>query len=324
MKRTGWIAAAVAGAVLVASGAMAQVPPDIAKKIKEIGDVVDPPSTALVYRPLHGSPPYKGVKVTRDQSYGPDKRNILDVFTPEAGKTPRPVLIYVAGGGGNKIEPVPSGDAFYDNIMLWATKQGMTGVSVQRRGSFVGDSNAQDVSMAIQWVHKNIAKYGGDPKHIIIWGHSAGAMSLANYLARPDLYGPGGVGVNGAILNAGGYNLAPVDVPGAGPVVRMGMNAKPMNPAAGGPAPDKAALLKTSNLPGLKALKIPLFISAAEIDPPKLRNSATVLNTELRKAGKTPGYIIYKDHGHMSEVFAVNTADHSITDPIVAWMKTVK
>jgi triacylglycerol lipase len=178
--------------------------------------------------------------------------------------------------------------------------------------------------MAIQWVRKNIGQYGGDPKRIFIWGHSAGAMSLASYLARPDLYGPDGVGVNGAILMAGGYNLAPVEVSGAGPVIRMGMNAAPSNPGGGGPPPDPAMLLKTSLLPGLKALKIPLFVSAAEIDPPRLRNTAVVLNRELRAAGKTPGFAIYKDHGHMSEVFAVNTADHSITDPILAWMKTVK
>ena len=214
MRRVAWIAGAAMSVAMLAGTTLAQVPPDLAAKIKKIGDVVDPPSTALVYRPLQQNPPYKEAKVTRDQSYGPDKRNILDIFEPAAGKGPRPVLIYVAGGAGNKIEPVPSGDAFYDNIMLWAVKQGMTGVSVQRRGSFVGDSNAQDVSMSIQWVRKNIAKYGGDPKRIFIWGHSAGAMSLSAYLARPDLFGPDGVGVNGAILMAGGYNLAPLEVPG--------------------------------------------------------------------------------------------------------------
>lgn len=324
MGRAGWIAAAAAGFAMSAGAALAQVPPDIAAKIRQIGDVVDPPSTALVYRPLQQNPPYKGVKVTRDQSYGPDKRNILDIFEPAAGKSPRPVMIYVAGGAGNKIEPVPSGDAFYDNIMLWATKQGMTGVSVQRRGSFVGDANAQDVSMAIQWVRKNIAKYGGDPKRIFIWGHSAGAMSLSAYLARPDLYGPDGVGVNGAILMAGGYNLAPLEVKGAGPVIRMGMNAKPSGGPPPGAAPDPAMLLKTSLLPGLKALKIPLFVAAAEIDPPMLKESAVVLHKALCDAGKCPGYAIYKDHGHMSEVFSVNTADTSVTRPILAWMKTVK
>ena len=74
--------------------------------------------------------------VVRDQSYGYNERHILDVFAPagEATGAPRPVLIYVAGGGGNKIEQVPEGDAFYDNVMLWAVKNGMVGVNVQRLG----------------------------------------------------------------------------------------------------------------------------------------------------------------------------------------------
>jgi hypothetical protein len=45
---------------------------------------------------------------------------IMDVFAPEKGGGNRPVLIFVSGGQGNKIEGPPDGDAFYDNIMLWA------------------------------------------------------------------------------------------------------------------------------------------------------------------------------------------------------------
>jgi hypothetical protein len=36
-----------------------------------------------------------------------------------------------------------------------------------------------------------------------------------------------------------------------------------------------------------------------------------------------PGYVIYKDHNHLSEVFAVNTTDTSINPAIIAWMKTI-
>ena len=105
----------------------AAVPPDIAAKLKDAGRVVDPPGGAKLYRPLQPHAPYPGVKVERDIKYFPDDRTILDVFSPEKGGGSRPVLIYVSGGAGNKIEPVPDGDAFYDNIMLWAVKNGMTG-----------------------------------------------------------------------------------------------------------------------------------------------------------------------------------------------------
>src|SRR3569833_2835660 len=101
--------AALAGVAVLATGgmALAQVTPEMKAKIAEIGRVVDPPSTALLYRPLHASPPYAGVTVVRDQSYGPDARNILDIFTPTGGAAPRTVLIHVSGGAGNKIEPIP-------------------------------------------------------------------------------------------------------------------------------------------------------------------------------------------------------------------------
>ena len=35
----------------------------------------------------------------------------------------------------------------------------------------------RDVAKSLGWVHKNIAKYGGDPKRIFVGGHSAGANS---------------------------------------------------------------------------------------------------------------------------------------------------
>jgi acetyl esterase/lipase len=312
------------GATLMIGYAHAQMPDNFKAEFKEMGVVIDPVTTAELYRPLHPRLPYKGVKMVRDQSYGPDPRNVLDVFTPDVGNGPRPVLIFVAGGAGDKIELFPNGDAFYDNIMLWATKQRMTGVSIGRRGAFFGDGNGEDVSLAVQWVHGNIARYGGDANRIFIWGHSAGAMSVADYLSRSQFQNSKGVGVNGAILMAGPYNLTPVEVkPDGGVLLRMGRDAKPTG-LPDMPPPDPVLLLKTSNLPGLKALSVPLFLAAAERDPPMLLSRTIILNDELRKAGKKPGFVIYKGHTHLSEVFAVNTEDTSITDPILAWMKTVR
>ena len=41
-------------------------------------------------------------------------------------------MIYIPGGAGNKIEQQSlEANAFYDNIMRWATKNGMVGVQRQ-------------------------------------------------------------------------------------------------------------------------------------------------------------------------------------------------
>src|SRR6185295_12320512 len=122
--------------ILAATSAWPQqspMPAEIAAKLQEIGRVVDPPKTAPLYAPLQQQEPYHGVKVDRDVKYGSADRNLLDVFTPEAGSSFRPVLIYVHGGGfvaGNKR---PAGSPFYDNVMLWAVKNGFVGVNVTYR-----------------------------------------------------------------------------------------------------------------------------------------------------------------------------------------------
>ena len=111
------------------------MPEEIAWKLLELGRVIDPPKTAALYAPLQEKEPYQGVKIERDVKYGPADRNLLDVFMPEpALSSPRPVLIFVHGGafvGGNKRTAPDS--PFYDNIMLWAAKNGFVGVNVTYR-----------------------------------------------------------------------------------------------------------------------------------------------------------------------------------------------
>jgi hypothetical protein len=203
---------------VAASVALAQVPRDIAAKLVDMGRNVCPADTAKLYRGFQPTAPYPGVKVERDIHYGPGDREILDVFSSEKGGGNRPVLIYVAGGAGNKIEQVPDGEAFYDNIMLWALKNGMTGVNVQRGGTGPEwDDAAKQIAKMVDWVHTNIAKYKGNPNRVFIWSHSAGNPPVGTYIGRPELYPSYGIGLKGAILmSPAAFNIAPVTVGGAG------------------------------------------------------------------------------------------------------------
>jgi hypothetical protein len=212
----------VVATVFNASIAHGQVPPNIAEGLKKIGPIVDPACTAKLYRPLMPKndyntywPPdapapastaqlYPGITITRDQSFGPDPKDVVDIFSADKGGGNRPVLIYVPGGAGNKIEQqAREGNAFYDNIGRWATKNGMVGVLIQRHpGSGNWDDGGRDISKAVDWLSDNVAKYKGDPKRMFIWAHSAGNGPLGVYIGHADRW-PKGVAVKGAIFTSG-------------------------------------------------------------------------------------------------------------------------
>src|SRR3982750_444671 len=86
-------------AAMIVSAAWAQqspMPEEIAWKLLELGHVIDPPKTALLYAPLQQKEPSQGVRTERDLKYGAADRNLLDVFIPpETASSPRPVLIFV-------------------------------------------------------------------------------------------------------------------------------------------------------------------------------------------------------------------------------------
>jgi triacylglycerol lipase len=320
--------------------AVAAVPPEIAKELVNIGRGVCVPETAQIYRPLHPNPPYTGVTIARDISFGPDAKDVLDVFSAEKGGGSRPVLVYVSGGAGNKLQGGPNGDVFYDNVMLWATKNGMVGVNMQRHPGKAWDDPAKAVGMVVQWVHQNIAKYKGNPARVFMWAQSAGNIPVGTYVGHPELYGPGGVGLKGVVfMSAPGFDILPAAPPrvqggGFGACGKADGSPAPApvgrGPGAGagkgkGPAqPDAATQLERSNLPGLVSSKIPFLVSTAELDPPSIIAFAETLRDALCKANKCPTYVTFKDHSHISEVMSPDTSDTSVTGPILKWIKSVK
>lgn len=57
----------------------------------------------------------------------------------------------------------------------------------------------RDQIKAIEWIHENIAMFGGDPDHLVIWGESAGALSVSKLLVSGHLQDY----VKGAIIESG-------------------------------------------------------------------------------------------------------------------------
>jgi para-nitrobenzyl esterase len=54
--------------------------------------------------------------------------------------------------------------------------------------------------MALQWVHDNISRFGGDPANVTIFGESAGSFDVCMHVAAPS---SGGL-FHAAISESGG------------------------------------------------------------------------------------------------------------------------
>ena len=110
----------------------------------------------------------------------------LHVTAPvlKKGAAPLPVMFWIHGGGwqvGDK------SDVGLKPKVL--TQRGFIFVSTNYRllPEVTMDDLIRDVAKSLGWVHRNIAKHGGDPKRIFVGGHSAGAQ-LAALICTDDRY----------------------------------------------------------------------------------------------------------------------------------------
>lgn len=111
------------------------------------------------------------------------ERHVLDVYAPKDAKG-APIVIWIHGGGwqaGDKTD-VQGKPAFF-------VSKGCVFVAPNYRllphvdmPTLIGD-----VAKAVRWAHDHGAKYGGDPKRLLLMGHSAGAQ-LAALLATDERY----------------------------------------------------------------------------------------------------------------------------------------
>lgn len=141
----------------------------------------------------------------------------LNVWAPvQKGKTLLPVLVYFYGGGfvaGDGSEPRYDGESMARQGIVALTVNYRLGVfgffahpELSAETAYKGSGNygLLDQAAALQWVQKNIAAFGGDPKRVTIAGESAGSISVSAQMASPLARHiiAGAIGESGSILGA--------------------------------------------------------------------------------------------------------------------------
>ena len=151
-----------------------------------------------------GAPPPGGV--SEDCLY-------LNVWTPATSSTDRlPVLVWIYGGGfngGATSYPVHDGARLAKRgvvLVSLAYRVGVLGffshpeLSAESPSHTSGNYGLLDMIAGLQWISRNIAAFGGDPRRVTIFGESAGGIAVSMLCASPLAKGL----FHGAISQSGG------------------------------------------------------------------------------------------------------------------------
>lgn len=143
----------------------------------------------------------------------------LNVWAPAtsqpAGRLP--VLVWIYGGGfnqGSASSPIYAGRELARKGVIYVALNYRVGIMgflahpemTKESGHHAsGNWGFLDQVVALQWVQKNIAAFGGDPANVTLIGQSAGSMSINNLQASPLAKGlfRRAIGMSGSTFRSG-------------------------------------------------------------------------------------------------------------------------
>jgi para-nitrobenzyl esterase len=159
----------------------------------------------------------------------------LNVFAPKAAKG-APVMVWIHGGSHRTGAGwIYDGSNFArDGVVLVAINYRLGALGYFAHPALTKAAGAQptgnfglmDQVAALEWVKRNIAAFGGDPKNVTVFGESAGGMSTLALLATPKAKGL----YQKAIVQSGGgwfppTSLAAKEQEGASALAKAGVAA---------------------------------------------------------------------------------------------------
>ena len=249
-----------------------------------------------LYGPLLAVAPKDGVKVHRDIAYGPQDRQVLDVFEPADGLPARRIVLFVHGGafvrGSKRVT-----DEIHDNVLYWFARHGFLGINMEYRLAPEASypAGAQDVGAAVRWVEQNAQRFSGDPEQLFLVGHSAGGTHAATLVFDPQAGGcPSSV--RGLVLVS----------------ARLDVDVLPINPNRDGVAAyfgtDPARHTPSSPMAHVGGSRIPTLVVTAEFENPLLDRYGAEYTARLMAAGHPQvEHVVMKGHNHMSIVAHFNS-----------------
>ncbi len=125
----------------------------------------------------------------------------LNVWTPaQESKTPRPVMLYIHGGAystGSVTDPLNDGAKLAErgDVVVVTVNHRLNALGylylarLDPRFPDSGNAGQLDLILALKWIQRNIASFGGDPHNVTLFGQSGGGAKIATLMAMPEAKG---------------------------------------------------------------------------------------------------------------------------------------
>lgn len=121
----------------------------------------------------------------------------LNVWTPGSERKSRPVMVYFHGGAysaGSVTDPLNDGAklAARGDVVVVTVNHRLNALGylyLPERFPDSGNNGQLDLILALKWVQRNIAAFGGDPKNVTLFGQSGGGAKIATLMAMPAAKG---------------------------------------------------------------------------------------------------------------------------------------
>ena len=122
----------------------------------------------------------------------------LNVWTPDRQPRERkPVMVYFHGGAystGSVTDPLNDGTALAarGDVVVVTVNHRLNALGylyLPERFPDSGNAGQLDLIVALKWVQRNIAAFGGDPGNVTVCGQSGGGAKIATLMAMPTARG---------------------------------------------------------------------------------------------------------------------------------------
>jgi acetyl esterase/lipase len=254
---------------------------------------------------------------TLDVSYAADDaRQALDVYAPRT-PGPHPVVVFVHGGywhtqGRRYLQPLTG---LYGNVGVALAARGVVAVLPSYRlfPAATLDQELDDVLSALVWARAHAAEHGGDPRRLVLAGHSAGAHLIMTAATSPERLRARGLApedVRGYVALSGIY-----DVPGL--LERADPELREVLVPLFGDTPASWSVLDR-----LGPQLAPTLFVVGEVDYRSCRLDFTAARARLRGSGRA-AFLVLEGQTHAEVVLGLGGRHDTLAPRLVEFVRRV-